>query len=347
MTISSGKRRFLVSAFAVAAAAVFAPAMAQAESPAEFYKGKTIRLITSGSVGGGYDSYIRMIGPHLAEKLDATVVPINMPGGSHMLAINHTYKAKPDGLTLLLANGEAAILGQLLKFPAARFDLLKVNWLAGVNGENRVFLLSAKSKYKSLQDAINAAAIKFGSTGKADGSGNTAAIMSHALGLHSKIVMGYKGSREFVRAALQGEVDGVALSETSAKRFSRDGKLKPVIAIARHRLPLFKDVPTIFEAVKLTKEQAWWVDYQESLSLIGRSLMTGPGVPADRVAFLRKTLKDILTDPKVQEEAKKRRRFIIYVEPKDLNKYTKQLLGGLSPERYALLKKVLVDTYYE
>ena len=39
------------------------PALAQ--SPAAFYAGKTIELIVSSNVGGGYDAYSRLVAQHI------------------------------------------------------------------------------------------------------------------------------------------------------------------------------------------------------------------------------------------------------------------------------------------
>ena len=112
---------------------------ATAEDAASFYKGKTMTFITPGSPGGGYDTYMREMIPHLEKKLGATIVPINEPGGGHLLAVNKTYSAAPDGLTILLNDGEASLLGIILDVPAARYDLSKMNWIARVNGESAWF----------------------------------------------------------------------------------------------------------------------------------------------------------------------------------------------------------------
>ena len=52
----------------------FAIAPAAAQSVADFYKGKTVRLVTGGSSGSGYDLYARMLVPYLQPRLGATIV---------------------------------------------------------------------------------------------------------------------------------------------------------------------------------------------------------------------------------------------------------------------------------
>ena len=44
------------------------PACRGAETAAEFYQGKQVRFYTMGSPGGGYDTYMRALVPHLEKQ---------------------------------------------------------------------------------------------------------------------------------------------------------------------------------------------------------------------------------------------------------------------------------------
>jgi tripartite-type tricarboxylate transporter receptor subunit TctC len=336
------------SVFALAlGAAAFAAAPASAEDAAAFYKGKTFTFMTVGSPGGGYDAYMRSIIPHLEKKIGVTVVPVNDGGGGHRLAVNKTYSAKPDGLTILLADGEATLAGQLLDVPGSRYDLLKMNWIARANGEKRIFLFTKKSPYKTIQEAkAGSKPFKVGAVGKTDAVALASTLAAHALGLNIKMIVGYKGSREFVRAAIQGEVDAICLSESSGKRFSKGGRLIPQLTLARERSELFPKIPTAFEAFKVDKESAFWLDFNSAFSEIGRSIVTGPGVPADRLAYLRKAFKEILTDKAFQAEMAKKRRPISYADHTTLEKAVKTVFGALDDKRKKQVRNIIFDKYY-
>lgn len=337
-------RRFILAA-AFAALAV-APAMA--DDGADFYKGKNITMITPGSPGGGYDTYMRSMIPALEKATGATVIPVNESGGGHLLAVNKTYTAKPDGLTILLNDGEASLVGQLLSVPGARYDLLKMEWLGRINGEKRLILFTKNSPYKSLTDAVKGSKpLKIGVTGKTDSVGLASTLMAEALGLKVNVVTGYKGSREFVRAAIQGEVDSIVISESSAKRFSKGGRLIPMATLARQRSALFKDTPTVHELFKLSKESQWYLDYHEAFAEVGRSLVTSPGVPAARVAFLRKVFSDILNDKAFQKAMAKKRRPISYATAEALEKSVKAVLGSVSGEKKKQVADVILNKYYK
>src|ERR1700730_3453699 len=76
-----------------------APA-AQAQSPADFYKGKNVELYIGYSVGGGYDLYARVLARHIAKHIpgNPTLVPKNMEGAGSLRLANWLAKAAPrDG----------------------------------------------------------------------------------------------------------------------------------------------------------------------------------------------------------------------------------------------------------
>jgi tripartite-type tricarboxylate transporter receptor subunit TctC len=339
-------KRSSIFAFALAAAAL-AAGPAAAEDAAAFFKGKTLTFMTPGSPGGGYDTYMRSIIPYLEKKTGVTVVPVNDGGGGHRLVVNKTYAAKPDGLTLLLTDGEATLAGQLLDVPGTRYDLQKMNWIVRANGEKRIFLFTKKSPYKSIQEAKTVGKpFKVGAVGKTSAEGMAAALAAHALGLNIKMVIGYKGSREFVRAALQGEVDAISPSESSAKRFSKGGRLLPQLTLARERSELFPNVPTAFEAFKVSKESAFWLDFNSAFSEVGRAIATSPNVPADRLAFLRKVFTEILTDKAFQAEMAKKRRPISYADHKTLEKAVSTVFGALNAERKKQVQHIILEKFY-
>lgn len=331
---------------AVIAAALFAgPAMAQ--SAADFYKGKTLTFYTPGSPGGGYDTYMRTMIPYLEKKTGVTAVPVNETGGGHLVAVNKTYSAKPDGLTILFNDGEASLVGQLLEVPGARFDLLKMNWLGRANGEKRLVLFTRKSPVKTFEALLNHdKPLKFGIVGKTDSVALATTLVAHALDLKVTLVTGYKGSREFVRAAIQGEVDAITLSESSSKRFSKGGRLIPGVTLSRQRSELFPDTPTVFEVAKLNDDQAWWIDYHEAFAEVGRSLVMTPGVPADRVAYMRKVFDEILHDKDFLADMKKKRRPVSYASASDLEKSVKAVLESVSGDKKKQVRHVILEKYY-
>src|ERR1700752_4528380 len=72
----------------------------QAQTPAEFYKGRTIELGISSTVGGGYDAHARMLARHMGKYIpgNPAIVPKNMDGAGGLRLANLLYNTAPrDG----------------------------------------------------------------------------------------------------------------------------------------------------------------------------------------------------------------------------------------------------------
>jgi tripartite-type tricarboxylate transporter receptor subunit TctC len=116
---------------ALAVAGHFAPS-ARADSVATFYQGKDIKLLVSGTVGGGYDIYARTLAKHLGAHIPGhpAVIPQNMPAAGGLAAANYTYNVAPrDGTVICLLQNTVA-LEPLYANKQAQFDAAKLSWQA-------------------------------------------------------------------------------------------------------------------------------------------------------------------------------------------------------------------------
>ena len=74
-----------------AALAALCLSAAKADPIADFYKGKTITVVTSTGVGGPFDLTARALAKHMTRYIpgNPTMIVKNMPGGGHVLATNY------------------------------------------------------------------------------------------------------------------------------------------------------------------------------------------------------------------------------------------------------------------
>ncbi len=339
-------RTIILSACAVTAMALSAPAL-QAQDAASFYKGKTVKIVVGYGPGGGYDAYARMIEPYLAKALGATVIVENQPGAGGATALNRIAMAQPDGLNLMIVNGTAAALGQLLEQDGIRYDLAKLEHLGIVSSSPWMWLVSPTTpiaKTAAEAQKLNKV-IRWGGTAPTDGLSDGAAVACEALKLQCKVVIGYKGSAEVALAVQRGEMDAQYVSDTSANNYVKSGQASPVAAMGRAKSRFFPNVPTIFEAVKLTPDQEWWFDFRTDLDDLGRILVTSPNVPADRLAVLRAAIKKVLTDPALKAEGEKSQRYVDYVEPEKARAKAIALVSSMSAEKKAEVKHIILEKY--
>jgi tripartite-type tricarboxylate transporter receptor subunit TctC len=333
-------RRATVVAFVCGFAAV--PA-AQAQDG--FLKGETVRFVVGYSPGGGYDTYARMLAPHFEKATGATVIVENKPGGGGTTSLNQTVRAKPDGLTMQMLNGEGMVMAQLTKQPGVAFDMAKVSILGRVAEEPHFFLVNPSLPDSLKEIVASGRKLKFSANSRVDNLGDYAAITCEALKMQCQLVTGYKGSKEAGLAVMNGEVDALTISESSGISYSSGGKTKIVAAIAHKRSTLRPDVPTVYEIFNLTPERKWWFDFRLSIKAVGRGIVAPPGLSADKLAYLQKTWKQILTDPAVIEEGKKARHEIDYAPPEEVAKAIHTSLESLTPDKLQAVNEVLFKKY--
>ncbi len=321
---------------------LFAASGAAAQtSGTEFFKGKTLKIIVGYGPGGGYDTYARMLAPHFARKLGATVVVENQPGAGGLNALNKLVVAQPDGLSMMLVNGTAAAMSQLAGMKSVRYDLGKMSSLGTVAKSPWIWMVNKDSPIKTPQDAINLGKqIKWAGSGPIDGLSDGAWFTCDALGLKCNVVIGYKGSNDAGRAVMQGEVDAIYVSDTSAYNYSKTGNVRAIAVINRKPSRFFPGLKPVFDSMKLSKDAEWLFDFHSTVEDLGRILVAPPNMPADRLAALQKAVAEVLTDKDVIAQGEKTRRYIEFVDAAQTQKNIKTVVD-VTPQEKARIRKVL------
>ena len=320
---------------------------AAAQDPAGYYKGKTVKFLVGVAVGGGFDAYARMISPHLGRALDATVVVENQPGAGGLIALNSMASGPADGLRIHIVNGTPSVLAQLLDQDNVRYDLTKLDHLGVIAAEPWVMLVRNELPLKSPADVVKPGRqFRWGGTGPTGGPSDGAAFTCEALKLDCKIVLGYRGSAEIALAVQRGELDALYVTDASGVTYEKSGQARVVGTAARERSKLMPNVATFSEALKLSDEQQWWLDFRITLNEIGRILVASPGTPPDRLAFLRNAIKKVLTDPEVLAEGAKTQRVIEFRDGPTMQALTAKVLSNITPAQKERVREVVLKKYY-
>src|SRR5215510_8971245 len=119
-------------------AALLCATGAQADPIEDFYKGKTVTIVTSTGVGGPFDLTARALAKHMPKYLPGrpTMIVRNMPGGGNVLATNYMFtQAARDGSVIATVNNIIP-LHQVLDGRGVRFDARRFNWLGSTGGSN-------------------------------------------------------------------------------------------------------------------------------------------------------------------------------------------------------------------
>lgn len=283
---------------------------AQAQTPAEFYKGRDIRLLVSHPPGGGYDTYARFYARHLSRLMpgNPSIVVQNMPGAAGVNMTNYLFSQAPkDGSVIGLGAGPLAT-ATLLGLQGARYDARQLSWIGNINSEVALAISWHDQAVKTAKDLQTKELVVAGS-GATDVSAMAPTALSRLLGLKFKVVVGYPGSAAQVLAVERGEVGGIggyyySSLKTSRPHWLAERKVNILLQYGFERHAELPDVPTLPD---LTDSQ----EVRDILALIflpqlmGRPVFGPPGIPADRLAALREALERFVKDPEALADARK------------------------------------------
>jgi tripartite-type tricarboxylate transporter receptor subunit TctC len=311
---------------ALALAASLPAAVAFAQSPADFYKGKNVELYIGYSVGGGYDLYARTIARHLGKHIpgNPTIVPKNMEGAGSLRLANWLYRVAPKDGSAIGTIGRGTGFDPILGQKGAQFDGTKFTWLGSANNEVSVCVSwNATSGITKFED-LYTKEMKVGGTSMSADTDQFPRVLNGVLGTKMKIVSGYPGGNDVVLAMERGEVQGRCgwswSSVMSTHKAWVDEKKMTVLAqIALRKHPELPDVPLIMDLAK-TPEQKQILRLIFARQVMGRPYLAPPGVPADRAEALRKAFMDTMNDPEFKADAEKAQLEITPVDGDDLQK---------------------------
>ena len=117
------------------------PALAQ-QSVADFYKGKTIRIVVGISVGSGYDVTARALQRHWGKHIpgNPTVIVQNQPGAGSRTMVNQLVANGPFDGTVIGAPFNGLPTAPLLQPDGVKFDPVTMVWLGSTNRETQVIV---------------------------------------------------------------------------------------------------------------------------------------------------------------------------------------------------------------
>ena len=306
------RKTVILGAAFVIAAAMLSPATtpARAQSVADFYRGKTVRMLIGYGPGGGYDIYGRLVAEFLPRHLpgNPTIVTQNMPGAGSFVAAQYMQDVAPKDGTVLASLAQTLALDSMTN-PNAKVDVAKMPYVGRVVTNIDTGAALPKAGIKSFDD-VRAKQYTVG----ASGGGSTTILFPTALNTYAgakfKLIRGYKGTADILLAMERGEVDIVGAYGLPGILVSHPGwvhrgeaAILYQASLKRHRL--LPDVPTLPELAQSDEGRAV-LHAAASTGEIGRSILTTPGVPPERLAALRAAFQAMLSDPDFLAACEKR-----------------------------------------
>jgi tripartite-type tricarboxylate transporter receptor subunit TctC len=281
---------------------------AASQSVAEFYAGKTIRLIVGYSAGGGHDLNARLLARYIGQYIPGKprVVVENMPGASSLKSVQYLDSGAPTDGTVFTAFSSGLVTESLTRPDHIPVNLNNYAWIGNLSQEVRVCYVRAGLGIHSWQDVLKHQGIIFGETGRGSASYIDSGILKEIFGVKLKAILGYPGSSEKKIAVERGELDGDCVSFSSIPTEWIEGdKIKIISRGSTAVLPgMPSDTPYILDLMD-DPEKKSLIKFLLSPAYIGRPYVASKAVPADRVAALRAAFTAALKDPQLLAEADK------------------------------------------
>jgi tripartite-type tricarboxylate transporter receptor subunit TctC len=287
----------------------FAALPVAAETPSDFYKGKTITLITSTGVGGTYDVVARLVARYMPQYIpgNPAIVVQNMPGGGNVIATNYMFNLAPKDGTAIATIHSAMPLQQVLDAGGVRYDADKFNWLGSTGSQNEVILVWHTAGVTTVDEATRKQII-LGGTGSGAGIVILPTAVNNLLGTKFKIVTGYRTSEDVNLAMERGEIQARAFGIDSITSQHPDWftehKVVLLVQSGLKRDKRLPDVPLVTELAK-NDEQRRIFRLFSSAPALGQPYVAPPGLPADRLAVLRNAFAATLKDKGFLADAEK------------------------------------------
>ena len=282
-----------------ALAGSLAPALAQ--SPEDFYRGRTVELVVGTAPGGGYDLYGRLIGRAIGKHIPGAPVVIvkNMPGAGHLKMTNWLYNAAPRDGTVMATAPQAVAIEQALGSEGIQYDARKFTWIGRVAPVVEVTYTWHTSPTKTLEDARRRETI-MGGSGPSSPTVFYLKALNQLAGTKFNVIPSYPSNNDTNLAMQRGEVEGGSKAWASMKvdnaDWLREKKVNILVQYADARAADLPDVPLMMELGRNDDERSALQLFALG-NAMGRSILATPGIPADRVAALRKAFNETMGDP--------------------------------------------------
>ncbi len=301
------------------AALALLAAPAYGDSVADFYRGKTIRIVVGYGPGGATDTSARLVVKFLAKHIPGkpNIVIQNKPGGGSMLAANTVYNSEPKDGTVIAMFSSDQVLKQAWGAPGVRFDSAKYQWFSSAFDTSAMCAVRKDAGVKSFEDLMKSGKeLVFSNFGKGGLSHVPVVVINSVFGTKIKPVSGYRGGAAQRLAVKNGEVQGfcttfASVAANERPMFEGPSACCKMIIIAGSKTGFHRFLKGVPAAEKLaeklgkSKNEMAMLRAMNAPNRISLPVSFAPGVPKDRVQAIRKAYDKAYKDPELKKLAKR------------------------------------------
>lgn len=265
-----------------------------AQSLAQDWPNRPIRIVVGFGAGGGTDVVTRVIAEPLAEVLGQRIIVENKPGAGGTLAGDMIAKGSKDGYDALMISTGHTVAAVMIK--AQTYDAVKDFTPIGIVANSVSGVIVSKDlPVKDLQGLVayaksNPGKLNYGTVGIGSTQHLTAELFRQRTGISAQAV-GFRTTPEVVTALIRGDI-AYAIDVTHAVRGQvQSGDLRILGVNTGSRWPSLPDVPTVMEAGYPDFDLTGWY-----------GLVFPAGVPAVAVDKMQRSLAQVLARESVRTQ---------------------------------------------
>lgn len=278
----------LLSAVAVAFGAVgFTPAT-YAQSAADQYPNKPIKIIVPFAPGGSVDILARTVGEKMQEHWKQPVVIESRPGASTLIGTTALAQAAPDGYTLIVSvSNHTTNPAMHSKMP---YNTLKDFQPISLMARTPIVAYANPGfEANNLKELVELAkrkpgTINFGSAGPGSMTHLTAELLKLETGIDMQHVV-YKGGTPALLDTMAGHIPMTFATVGQALQQYRNKKVKPLGISSEKRYASVPEIPTFKEQGIDVVTTEWY------------GMLAPAGTPPDIVAKLNAEIRRIVALP--------------------------------------------------
>ncbi len=329
----------------LAACLTFVPLAAAAQQPD--FTGKTISILTSGSAGGGYDMYARLVSRHIRGFLpgNPSTIVKNVVGAGGFAAATRLYAIEPKDGTSFGIFQDTVAFAPLLESASTKlnYDPLKFSWLASLDSFVPTVISMTGSPFATLEDIQNKE-MTVASTGAGSTSFFYPKFLNAYLGTKLRIIAGYPGTPEVALALERGEVEGYTAWCWSCIKVQRPEwyqmrKITVLLQLSMDGDPELNNwgVRTLRDVLKTDEQKQAAAVLFGGLQL-ARPFVAPPNVPEPTLKLLRDAFAAMARDKQFLEDAEKGSMPILFGDHKQIEAALQSAYAA-SPEALERLRK--------
>jgi tripartite-type tricarboxylate transporter receptor subunit TctC len=253
------RRTFLRSGIG-AASLPAAARNAFAQSWAQSYPVRPVRILVGFTAGGSTDIGARLIGQWLQERLGQPFVVENRPGAGTNIATEAAVRAEPDGYTLLMVGPSSAVNATL--YSKLNFVFLRdIAAVASLVRQPQILLAGPSATVRTVPELIASAKAYPGKTTMASAGVGS---MGHLTGELFKLTAGvdvvhvpYRGAHVALTDLMAGQVSTSFAGIAGSIEYIRTGKLRALAVSTAKRIEALPDIPTVGESLPGFEANDW------------------------------------------------------------------------------------------